>query len=85
MLKPELLAILRCPDDRSPLSSIDDGLLARLNQAVAAGTLRNRAGRTVEQSLDGGLMRQAGDLVYPLHDQIPVLLKDDAIPLDQLS
>lgn len=85
MLSPELLAILRCPDDRSPLAPIDAGLLSRLNQAVAAGTLRNRAGRTVEQPLDGGLMRQAGDFVYPLHDQIPVLLKDDAIPLDQLA
>ena len=84
VLSPELLAILRCPDDRTTLSPIDEGLLSRLNRAVAAGTLRNRAGRTVEEPLDGGLMRQAGDLVYPLHDQIPVLLKDDAIPLDQL-
>jgi uncharacterized protein YbaR (Trm112 family) len=31
------------------------------------------------------LVREAGDLVYPLHDQIPLLLKDEAIPLDQLS
>jgi uncharacterized protein YbaR (Trm112 family) len=66
------------------LSPIDAVLLSQLNQAVATGTLRNRAGRVVERKLDGGLIREAGDFIYPLHDQIPVLLKDDAIPLDQL-
>lgn len=85
MKTPNLLTILRCPDDRSALAPIDDALLSRLNQAVAAGRLRNRAGDAVEKSLDGGLIREAGDFVYPINDQIPVLLRDSAIPLDQLS
>ena len=83
-MNPELLSILRCPEDRSALSLIDAQLLSRLNRAVASGTLRNRVGQLVEKPLDGGLLRQAGDLVYPMHDQIPVLLKEDAIPLEQV-
>jgi uncharacterized protein len=84
-MNSELLKILRCPEDRSVLSPIDDDLLSRLNRAVAAGTLRNRAGKIVEQPLDGALLRAAGDYVYPLHEQIPVLLKDDAIAIEQVS
>jgi len=31
------------------------------------------------------LLREAGDLLYPIVDQIPVMLYDEAIALDQLN
>lgn len=81
----ELLAILRCPDDRSPLSLADDEVVAQLNAAIQAGWLRNRAGQRVDRLMEGGLVREAGDLLYPIVDQIPVMLHDEAIPLVQLD
>jgi uncharacterized protein YbaR (Trm112 family) len=35
----------------------------------------------VEKPLDGGLVREGGDVVYPIVDEIPVLLKDEAIEI----
>jgi uncharacterized protein YbaR (Trm112 family) len=67
------------------LRPAEPDLVARLNLAVAAGRLRNQAGERIEHSIDGGLVRAAGDLVYPIVDQIPVMLCDEAIPLDQLK
>ena len=81
----QLLAILRCPEDHSRLSPADAGLVLRLNAAIRAGRLRNQSGQSVDRAVDGGLVRAAGDLLYPIVDQIPVLLRDEAIRLDQLE
>ncbi len=83
-MRDELAQNLRCPENRSLLSPAEPGLVARLNAAIRAGRLRNRRGRIVESPLDGGLVREARDLLYPIVDEIPVLLQDEAIPLDNL-
>jgi uncharacterized protein YbaR (Trm112 family) len=84
-LHESTLAMLRCPHDRSPLQVAEPALVLRLNAAIAAQRLRNHAGQLVKRSLDGGLVRAAGDLVYPIVDQIPVMLYDEAIPVAQLD
>ena len=84
MIHEQTLAILRCPKNHSTLRAADAALVARLNAAIAAGRLRNQAGSPIGKALDGGLVREAGDLVYPIVDQIPVMLFDEAIALDQL-
>ena len=83
MLSKEMLDMLVCPEDHSALALADDELVARLNDAVAAGTLVNRAGTRVETRLDAGLVRADQTLLYPIVEGIPVLLRDEAIPLSQ--
>ena len=85
MADDTLLAILRCPEDHSQLRPANAELLARVNLAVEAGRLNNRAGKRVEQRMDGGLVRVGNDVLYPIVDQIPVMLPDEAIPLWQLE
>ncbi len=84
-LPEQTLAMLRCPNDRSTLRAAEPALVSRLNAAIAAQRLRNQAGEPVQRPIDGGLIRAAGDLVYPIVDQIPVMLYDEAIPLAQLE
>jgi uncharacterized protein YbaR (Trm112 family) len=79
------LAMLRCPNDRSKLRAAEAALVTRLNAAIAAQRLRNQVGGRVERPIDGALVREAGDLAYPIIDQIPVMLYDEAIPLAQLE
>ena len=85
MIGKELLDILVCPELRTPLTVVDGDLLARLNMAVAEKSLKNRVGDPVERPLDGGLLREDGAFVYPIVDGIPIMLIDEAIPLDQLG
>lgn len=85
MIHADLLKMLQCPDDRSPLSVADEATMAKLNAAAAAKTLRNRAGDVVTRPCDGGLVRRDGVFLYPIIDGIPVLLIDEAIPLAQLN
>jgi uncharacterized protein len=85
MINKESLAVLVCPIDHAPLSLAEDRLIARVNRAIAAGRVKNRAGRPVTEPLDGGLLRDDESLLYPILDDIPVLLADEAIPLAQLG
>lgn len=84
-ISKELLDILVCPDQRTPLSVADDDLLAALNRGVVEGALKNRAGELVEKALDGALVREDRQVAYPIFDGIPIMLVDEAIPLDQLE
>ncbi|MBA4106834.1 MAG: hypothetical protein C0485_13865 [Pirellula sp.] len=81
MIADHLIEILRCPQDRSQLHLADAELVAKLNRAIAAGELKSVAGETFEKPLDGGLIRAAGDLLYPIIDEIPVMLPDEAVDL----
>jgi uncharacterized protein len=81
-LEPDLLAILVCPENHRPLRSMEPTLLATVNERIAAGTLRNRKGERVSRPLTEALVRDGGDLFYPVDDGIPVLLVEEGVPLD---
>lgn len=85
MVNPELLEILVCPESKQRLKVADADTLERLNQAVDEGYLRNQGGDRVKARLEGGLIREDGQLLYPVQDEIPVMLMDEAIRLDSLK
>ncbi len=81
LIDPGLLAILCCPETHQSLSEADTALVNELNRRIASGTLKNRAGQTLAEKLDGGLLRQDRQMLYPIRHRLPVLLIDEAIPL----
>lgn len=85
MITDELLRILICPDNGSRLTRGEQGLVDRLNQAITAKRLKNKAGRSLEALLSGVLVREDQTVVYPIVDDIPLMLADEAIPLAQLE
>ncbi len=82
MIDPELLKILCCPETRQPLSAAEPALVQRLNEQIDSGRLRNRAGQPVTRKCDAGLVREDRRFLYPVCQQIPILLIHEAIPLD---
>ena len=84
MLEPDLLEILVCPETKRPVRLAEPELLERVNRAIAEGTVENRAGKRVEETLEAALVREGDDLLYPVHDGIPVMLIDEAVHLDPL-
>lgn len=85
MIDNQLLAMLRCPDDHSALTPADESLVGRVNAAIRAKQLFNLAGQQLKKPIGGGLVREAGDRLYPIVDEIPVMLHDEAIDLSQLN
>ena len=85
MIDKELLAILACPEDKTPVHMADQELIDQLNSRIESGELANRSGKKVEKQLDGGLVREDGAYLYPIEDDIPIMLIDEAIPLPDKS
>ena len=80
-MNPDLLKILCCPETHQGLREADPALLQRINDRIASGSVKNRAGIVVTERAEGGLIRQDGAFVYPIRKGIPVMLIDEAIPL----
>ena len=81
MIDPELLKIMCCPETHQAIALADQPLIERLNGQIAAGQLKNRSGQTVKEKLDGGLLRVDRKFLYPVRQNIPVMLIDEAIPV----
>lgn len=80
-----LLGILRCPVTHKGLLLAKRDLLAKVNAAIDAGTLSNRDGGAVGDTLAEALVTDDGKLLYPVADGIPVLLEGESINLEQLG
>jgi uncharacterized protein YbaR (Trm112 family) len=81
MIEPGLLKILCCPETHQPVSEADAALVTDLNNRIASGSVKNRAGKSVSNKLDGGLLRQDRQILYPIRNRIPIMLIEEAIPL----
>ncbi len=85
MVDPELLEILVCPETHQPVRMADPELLRRLNEAIAAGSVTNRGGEAVSDAIEEGLIREDENVLYPVREDIPSMLIDEAIGLDDLG
>jgi uncharacterized protein YbaR (Trm112 family) len=81
MIDPELLKIMCCPETHQPIAFAEPPLIEKLNQQIAAGQLKNRAGQPIKEKIDGVLVREDRKFAYPIRENIPVMLIDEAIPL----
>ncbi len=81
MIDPELLKIMCCPETHQPIAVAEAAMVERLNQLIVAGQLKNRAGQLIKEKIDGGLVREDKKFAYPIRENIPIMLIDEAIPL----
>lgn len=84
MLDAELVQILACPETRQPVHEADAALVRRVNAAIATGKVANRDGEPVTAAIQGGLVREDGQYLYLVRDDIPVMLVGEAISLSSL-
>ncbi len=84
MISSELLAILCCPETKQDLTVADASLIEKINQRIEKRELKNRGGETVAQKVESGLVRADKQYLYAIRGDIPIMLIDEAIPLQNL-
>ena len=80
MIDKELLGILVCPETGEPLEEAGREIIDRLNELVEIGTLVDRSGERVSEKIEEGLICRGGKYLYPVRENIPILLIESSIP-----
>jgi len=81
----KLLEILCCPVSKTPLTVLSQDKLGKLNAAIDAGEALYVGGEKIEDTLQEGLITEDGRVMYPVQDDIPVLLEENGIGTTQFS
>lgn len=81
----KLLEILCCPVSKKPLRHLEKSLLEKLNHAIQAGEVQYVRGQVVAAPLEAALITEDSRVIYPVEDDIPILLEDRGIGTTQLQ
>ena len=81
----KLLEILCCPVSKTPLTRLTAGRLKALNEAISAGQVQYVRGEQVDQPLREALITEDSKVIYPVVDEIPILLEEKGIGTTQLQ
>ncbi len=84
-MNPRLLDILCCPATQAPLRFLTAEELASVARAVTNGEVTTVGGRRLSVAPQAGLITVNGRTIYPVEDDIPVMLVDESIAADQIS
>lgn len=85
MISEELLNIIVCPETKQDLVLADSEIIEKINSLIEKGELLNRTRQKVKEKIEGGLIqKEARQYLYPIRKDIPILLMDESIPLENL-
>jgi len=82
-VRPEVVEILVCPQTKRPLRLATKEEIDLVNQLIVTGAAQSRSESTLKETIEAGLVRDDGALLYPIVGGVPWLLIEEAIPLQQ--
>lgn len=81
----KLLEILCCPVSKTPLVRLSASRLKALNKAIESGEVQYLRGEAVVEPLQEALVTEDSRVIYPVVDEIPILLEEKGIGTTQLQ
>lgn len=81
MDKARLISLLRCPETMQTVRVANAAELANCNQRIAAGDIFTKSGIQRTEKLTAGLLREDARLLFPVENDIPVMLIEEALVL----
>ena len=84
-MNEKILKLICCPSSKKQLKILNEEGLANLNQAISAGLIKNNQGKILKDKIDQALITEDHELAYVVRDDIPVLLENESIKMNQLD
>ena len=84
-LDKDLLGILCCPDTKQEVRLARECPDCQVKCGGDQWATKNRANKPVTEPLDGGLIRGDRKILYPIREDIPVMLIEEGIPLEGIN
>lgn len=81
----KLLEILCCPVSKTPLTRLPASQLKKLNLAIDSGDALHVHGEPVSGKLREALITEDSKVIYPVIDDIPILLEEKGIGTTQFT
>lgn len=78
-------SMLICPQTQEPLRLLSQESLKKLNFLIQAQQIQNLSGQLIRAKLDAALVSGQQRFIYPIVENIPVLLAEESIPADKLD
>jgi uncharacterized protein YbaR (Trm112 family) len=85
MVDKELLDILCCPETKQDVTLVEGDVIKIINAKIKEGLLKNRGGELIKEEIDAGLVREDKKYLYPIREDIPIMLIDEAIPFEEFG
>lgn len=79
MVDEQLLSLICCPETQQDLCLLEKSTVQKLNELQGSGQLAFRNGRSVGYRLSDALIRKDQKVIYPVREDIPVLLIEEGI------
>lgn len=85
MIKHELLNVICCPETKEDLVLADENLINKINSLIDRGEIENRNRQKITNRIEGGLIqKESRRFLYPVRNEIPILIIDESIPLENI-
>ena len=78
-ISQDLLDIICCPTTKQDISLVSDDILNKLNQLQSDNQLTFKDGKLVTYPLSGALITKDQITIYPIRQDIPILLEEESI------
>ena len=78
----QLLDILCCPETKEKVRLLEASQIKRINALISEGKCRYSDGSIVTDSIEAGLITLNGKTMYRIDNDIPVMLPEKAVLLD---
>ncbi|MEO7932291.1 MAG: hypothetical protein ABIT76_03935 [Chthoniobacterales bacterium] len=81
MERARLIQILRCPITMQLVREATPEEISDCNRRIVAGEIRKTSGEPRSDSIQTGLLREDGAVLFPIENGIPVMLAEEALVL----
>ncbi len=81
MDRAQLIQILRCPETMQLVREATAEEISDCNRRIAAGEIHKKSGAPRLESIETGLIREDGTILFPIENNIPVMLLEEALVL----